>query len=732
MKIIKFNSFVNDLPFNVSLSLNALYERLEGFVDNPAHPYHRSAKVLLEKAIQFPELREGIEGYNQLEKHADIIEMLTESLFPEPLQSNEIKAIMVPFQNTAFRLTDRFSSILKNAGKDYEVELVGYDEENMFMMACSFILGKYYQTALKTSRPLFAAIPNAQTGITHHYRVLLNADFMEIEKAADTPELTEEDINELIRNGNNLELWKSKFPPGSYSFKGFGIMNLYDATLDLSISSIRSLFLRKDNNVFSEFQDNLRTLFGIKDLELGYSVYNPQTENVVNTMLNDEAKSLFLNPKDLGKYAGMFCEGVCQMVMHQKKIIAIPDIENYGKGTGYNLLSKRLLDRGFNSFMFAPIFLDNGLVKVIELASPRKNELNSLNAPLLQDIIPFVKLASERYYEEAENQLESTIQENYTTIHPTVKWRFNKAAAHFNKQKAAGVEMPQLDEIRFEGIYPIYGQSDIKGSSTARNEAIKADLEMQLKWVIETFDKVMDIKPLPIYKKLIFRVNQCLKKVEGGLKAGDELSILGFLKTEIYPVFNHLKSLGPDYQQMVEEYISHIDPTLNVVYKKRKDYDDSVTILNERLSAVLDRRQDEAQEMYPHYFQRYNTDGVEYNIYIGGSLLENQQFDKMYLHNMRLWQLETMWDIEQKARDLYHKLPYPLEVASLILVHSNPLAIKFQMDAKQFDVDGAYNARYEIVKKRIDKSYIKGTNERLTQPGKIAIVYSQMRMHGNI
>jgi hypothetical protein len=35
--------------------------------------------------------------------------------------------------------------------------------------------------------------------------------------------------------------------------------------------------------------------------------------------------------------------------------------------------------------------------------------------------------------------------------------------------------------------------------------------------------------------------------------------------------------------------------------------------------------------------------------------------------------------------------------------------------------------RYEIVKKRIDKALIKGTDERLTQPGKIAIVYSQQK-----
>jgi len=40
-------------------------------------------------------------------------------------------------------------------------------------------------------------------------------------------------------------------------------------------------------------------------------------------------------------------------------------------------------------------------------------------------------------------------------------------------------------------------------------------------------------------------------------------------------------------------------------------------------------------------------------------------------------------------------------------------------------VDGAYNIRYEIIKKRIDKVHIKNSKERLTQPGMLAIVYSQ-------
>ena len=53
------------------------------------------------------------------------------------------------------------------------------------------------------------------------------------------------------------------------------------------------------------------------------------------------------------------------------------------------------------------------------------------------------------------------------------------------------------------------------------------------------------------------------------------------------------------------------------------------------------------------------------------------------------------------------------------------LSYNVQNNAEKFDVDGTYNARYEIIKKRIDKALVKGTDERITQKGKIAIIYSQ-------
>ena len=73
------------------------------------------------------------------------------------------------------------------------------------------------------------------------------------------------------------------------------------------------------------------------------------------------------------------------------------------------------------------------------------------------------------------------------------------------------------------------------------------------------------------------------------------------------------------------------------------------------------------------------------------------------------------------------RLHMPLETAHLILVQSTPLSIRYRPAEKQFDVEGTDNIRYEILKKRIDKAVIMGTAERLTQPGRIAIIYSQPR-----
>jgi hypothetical protein len=150
-------------------------------------------------------------------------------------------------------------------------------------------------------------------------------------------------------------------------------------------------------------------------------------------------------------------------------------------------------------------------------------------------------------------------------------------------------------------------------------------------------------------------------------------------------------------------------------------------MINDAISSYIDEQQVHAQAMFPHYFEKYKTDGVDHGMYIGASLVEGREFNKMYLKNLRLWQLMLMCGVVRKSHAVKDRIRIPLDTAHLILVQDQPLAIRFRYDEKKFDVDGTYNVRYEIMKKRIDKATLKGSEERLTQPGKIAIVYSHRR-----
>lgn len=727
MTNINIKNNIQELPVKLQISFRKLYQFISQYTseENTKHPFHSAALKVKEQVEKLPFLIDGFSDFDLIEKHRDIIDIMLEPLFPEILQHNEIKAAMLPFSFKSFRLSTRFQNIVKNAGDNFELKIRNFDYDLMYRQVCAFILQVHYGYAIDLSRPFYFDIPNSKTGITHHYRVGFNADFFDFEVTDLAPNITEEDYKALLNNFDDINLWKQKFPPNSYIFKGFGIMNLFDVTTDQTITDITKELLTIGEDISDRIEIKLRDFFKIKDLKVGFSVYDFLSNNVSSTLLKKH-QSIVLNDEVNLINKGFLCNHVTQKIFKDHKPVTICDVEDYGNNTNQNEFYTRLKSKNVGSIIIIPIVTDDDNLVLVEIISPRPYELNAINQNKLQEIIPVFKIAIERSNIEYKNAVEAIIQENYTSIHPSVKWKFKDAAERYQRDLFQKKDNPKIEEIIFENVYPLYGQIDIKDSSIARNNAIKADLITQLNLAISVLQKACKTEKIPIYNELMFRVKICLDNLKSDLKSGDETSILNFLKREIYPAFKHIKKLNTNLEQLVNNYTDSLDKNLKVVYDKRKAYENSVSILNDTLSSFIDKKQIEAQQMFPHYFERYKTDGIEYNMYIGQSLVKEKTYDSVYLHNMQLWQLQLMCEMENLAfKTAEQIMQHKLQVASLILVHSNPLAIKFRMDEKQFDVDGAYNIRYEIIKKRIDKANIKGKTERLTQPQKIAIVYAQ-------
>ena len=76
---------------------------------------------------------------------------LLEDLFPDILQDNEIKIACLPFNNTAFKSTRRYKSIIAAAGQDFEPKLKSFNEDHYYIMGCSIILSRYYGYAIAVS-----------------------------------------------------------------------------------------------------------------------------------------------------------------------------------------------------------------------------------------------------------------------------------------------------------------------------------------------------------------------------------------------------------------------------------------------------------------------------------------------------------------------------------------------------------------------------------------------------
>lgn len=715
-------------PFELKVSFNKLLKHYEFLAESKDEFVSAKANRVLKTAKFFPELRDGFSDPNILKEREKEISVILQDSFSPVLTKNEIKTASVPFQNLIFNSSERFKNIIKTAGDEFELKIKNMPEDDTYIVACTIILAFCYGYDLNFKRPFYYEIPDAN-GIMRYYKIMYNADFTEITPKKNAPKITQGDYEMLIDNFDNLALWKEKFPPFSYTFRGFVISNMFDVTDDQSISNIKSSLIgdekRKDETFMNKFHDIFQSLLGIKDIKVGFSIYNKESdtfERVNGVGMN----SYLLNKMETSKCADALCNWSYNRLLSEKKYFSVSDVDRlFKKSKGKAPHIKTLHEQGFKSAIFAPIANEFGLMGILEIVSEKPKVLNSINANKLEDVMPFIVSAVERSKNDEENLIEAIIQQECTSIHPSVSWKFRRAAKQFLIDKQRFGNNATFNNISFNKVYPLFGQIDVKGSSESRNNATKKDLILQLSLAKKIFEKLQKKEQLPIYEQIRFQIKSFAKEIKVDFKVDSEQQISGFFKSEIEPLFRFLLKKNNSIADEIEDYFSKIDEDLGVIYYYRKNYDDTIALINKKMSSLLDEKQIEAQQMYPHFFERYKTDGVEHNMYIGESITKEDSFNIIYLYNLRLWQLQVMCEMEREFYNNQNEYPISLDVASMILVFNQPLSIRFRMDEKQFDVDGTYNARYEVVKKRVDKAVIKGKDERLTQSGKMTIVYSQ-------
>lgn len=719
--------YTKEFPFRSLLNLRLLVEYWERYIaQTSVHGFTNGVLEYIEKA---PELKQPIEDEATLEKHRPFINYLMSAVVPTASESKDLVAAIYPFTFKPLFITKAFNNVIDisqienraKANLPGESIVVG-----KMIKGCLMILEKFYNVGTFSDRPILFSWKDEKTGLDKVYKVEVNHQFCEVIAKGPVPHIDKQVIKFLMEKTYDIDLWFQYINPANFEFQGFIVLRLVDVTEQEMLSSIKydllekSAVIKKDS--FANIQHKLRSLFGIPDIRLGIAYFDPNNNLVLNSASGDCWKSLAestLPDQNCGDYTG----SVYERSWMEKRYITVENLNEYPYRSR---VEETLISKGIVNILLAPLIDEEETIGMLELATPIAGKLNSVSAHKVENVLPMFTAAVKRVKEEMSTEVRAIIQEECTAIHPTVQWRFFQAGVNLMNKRRRG-EKGSLEEIVFKDVYPLFGMADVRNSSTERNSAIQKDLQQNMELAQALLTGINEKRKLPLLDEVIYKTNVQLKTISRGLASGDESNVLEFLKSEIDPLVTYFAA-DDEVADIVASYRESLDPVTGVVYKRRKSFEESLELINRTISNYLDEAESSAQKMFPHYFEKYKTDGVEYSLYVGSELVRDRKFDPFYLKNFHLWQLLTMSEIYRKIEALKPSLKTKLDITQLILVHDQPISIRFRPDEKHFDVDGAYDIRYEIVKKRIDKAFIKNSDERLTQPGKIAIVYNQAKV----
>src|SRR5687768_6391259 len=285
-------------------------------------------------------------------------------------------------------------------------------------------------------------------------------------------------------------------------------------------------------------QHRLRTLFRRPQLRLGLGAIDGGRVLILNYDATHEHACIFADSKH--HQISDFVGSVFERAVKSGQPVIVADLSEVRSRTP---VEDQIVAAGVRGMLVAPLHYQDKIIGTLTLESPNVCDFDATQLPKLNEVLPLFSMAVQRSMDELNARIQTEIKERFTAIHPVVEWRFRKAVLDEleHDESASGAE---LKPIVFEQVYPLYALSDIRGSSTQRALAIQSDLITQLRLARDVLEAAYDARRLPALDHLRYRIDEHLAQITRDLAAGDEVGVIGFLRTEVETVFAHVAGFG--------------------------------------------------------------------------------------------------------------------------------------------------------------------------------------------
>jgi GAF domain-containing protein len=674
-----------------------------------------------------PALKGDIQDISILADYPDMVHALMTAVVSPASYDRELTAAFAPCSFDGFYATPGFQHLFldgDHALKSALMEKFDSDMDRRFLSAYYLVLERIYGIAGPLLSNLHTRVlADEQTGLDRYYEEVPDYRFMELAPVGVPRPLSEADREWILDHLTDLEQLARFIDLSLFEFRGFVIIRVQDVT-EKAILSALERDLVDENSIFAspgiqQIESRLQSLFRRPDLGVSISSLKGDQVMVTKNDHHSRVDCLFSNShhfclKDL--------EGSVWMTAARSK--GVFRVSDLSKKKPLIQAESDAVTAGIRSMLLSPLLYQGKRIGLLEVFSPHPHDFGPFEMILMAQVTPLFAVALKRGQDELTNQVQAVIKAQCTAVHPSVEWRFEKAALAHLEALRQGKGSPRMEDIVFKDVVPFYGQCDIRGSSKARNQGIQQDLTRQLTLALDIMTSAAAVRPWPLLQQYVFRIQTRLTALSGGVTSSDESSVFSLLNQEVAETFDSLRGISSDLDEKIDGYCRQVDPVSGMIRSRQKEYEDSVTALTSALSTCLEEENATIQQAFPHYFEKRRTDGVDYMMYIGAAMMETGTLPSFHIRDMTLWQIMAARSMALCTQKIKPELKVPLDTCHLILVNHTPLSIRFRYDEKRFDVDGAYDVRHEIIKSRLDKAEVKGSGERLTQPGRIAVVYA--------
>ncbi|MFA6152394.1 MAG: hypothetical protein WC716_13805 [Chitinophagaceae bacterium] len=724
---------------NFSLTFRPYLNYIKGQISKTKSVvYRKFLESIAAIIIENPELQRPISDLSILDKYDELIELIKITHLSQVKSDGFLYTLGLPaFDKNSvsyFGFSEEFKTFFLERGKQLIMKSDLVNDEFQRNIYKDILRKVYSVNNLEGSTEVMMHMVDNSTAATQFYKIIRRHQFADITPTASVPELQQEWVDYASGVIGSHKDLKNPLPFREFKMEGFFIFSIIPDTEDMALAalseSITQIHVNEEQHTFQKIKQSTISLLGSEQIEVGFipflkvnGLYVYHDIFTTISLIFGRLKSHF-SQDELNR---IFNEMVNKSCSSCDNVMASINNEVYQLDNDCNEqehLKSILSNEGLNSLKFVPVWHKNELLGIVELGSKDSGVINTTVLRKLEMALPYYR----EYFMYKANMfndyLKSFIMQRYTAIQDSVSWKFNEEVWNTLKDLNSDRNAIMTPAVKFENLLPFYGAVDFRNSSQKQIEAIHADYKAQLRFLEQLLEENGLTEEDGSCIKFTRKIKYWCHKINDSIHIDEEAELRYFLETESLNIVKQLAKENKIEESVAQNYDIAVSTKDGVFHLFHNKYEESLQQLNSILKEHLYKAEENLQKLVPHYFEKFQTDGLEYSLYAGKSIHPSVAFPVNAQETIINWQMDSMVEMAFAANKNKHKLTVPLETTQLILVHENKVDISYRIDERHFDVQGSYSIRYEVVKKRIDKVHLLNSAERLTQPGTIAIVYT--------